>query len=124
MSMPMWGVSVNRSRTALLVSVILAAAMAVATAETQPVRQAASPGSQATAMATIPGPLTGLLRMAAISSKVSPEQALPLLARNVFTHGYNGWGNDRQPTEYLILLKRYLQQARELRALAGSDGVL
>ena len=103
---------------------MIAAAMAVATAETQPIRQAANGGSQTTAVATIPGPLTGLMRMAAISTKVSSEQVLPFLARNVFTHGYEGWGSDRQPTEYLVLLRRYLQEARELRSLAGNDGVI
>ena len=68
----------------------------------------------------IPGPLRSFLRMAGISQKVSPEEVLPLVARNAFMQGYrNG-----KPTEFLILLTRYVHQARELAALAGPDGVI
>jgi hypothetical protein len=68
----------------------------------------------------IPGPLRSFERMAAISQKVSVEKVLPLFARNVFTQGYeNG-----RPTEFLILVDRYLQQARELQSLADSHGVI
>ena len=42
---------------------------------------------------------------------------LPLLARNVYMQGYQ----QGTPTEYLILLDRYVQQARELQILAGSS---
>ena len=64
---------------------------------------------------TIPGPLRSFLRMAAISQKAAPEEVLPLLARNIVVSGYkNG-----KPTEYLILLNWYMDQARELEALAG-----
>ncbi|MBZ5660748.1 MAG: hypothetical protein LAO08_10100 [Acidobacteriia bacterium] len=56
--------------------------------------------------------------MAAISQKVSPEEVLPLLARNVVANGYQ----DKRPTEYLILVNWYLDQARELQALAGTGG--
>ncbi len=73
---------------------------------------------------TIPGPLRPFLRMAAISQKVSPEEVLPLFAHNVFLQGYQGRGSDVQPTEFLLLLRQYVQQARELAALAGSDGVI
>lgn len=66
--------------------------------------------------ATIPGPLRSFMRMAAISQKVSADDVFPLLARNVYMQGYQQ-GNQ---TEYLILLDRYLQQARELQILAGS----
>src|SRR5437667_11904369 len=38
----------------------------------------------------IPGPLRSFLRMAGISQKVSSEELLPLLARNVFAQGYQG----------------------------------
>ncbi|MGE5204647.1 MAG: hypothetical protein ACM3PW_03465 [Chlamydiota bacterium] len=74
---------------------------------------------------TIPGPLYSFLRMAAISRQVPPEDVLPLLARNVVTHGYEGW-QDRpgSPTEFLVLLSRYVQQARELTKLAGAEGVI
>ena len=68
----------------------------------------------------IPGPLRSFERMAAISQKVPVEKVLPLFARNVFTQGYeNG-----RPTEFLILVDRYLQQARELQSLADSHGVI
>ncbi len=75
-------------------------------------------------MATIPGPLRSFLRMAGISQKVSPEEVMPLLARNVFIIGYEGTGSGAHATEFLILLRRYLQQARELTALAGTSGVI
>lgn len=73
---------------------------------------------------TIPGPLRAFLRMAAISQKVTPEQVLPLLSRNVFVQGYSGPLDRGHRTEFLILLTRYVQQARELTALAGPDGVI
>ena len=63
----------------------------------------------------IPGPLRSFLRMAGISQKVLPEDVLPLLARNSFLQGYE---NGRE-TEFLILLDRYVRQARELQALAN-----
>ena len=72
----------------------------------------------------IPGPLRSFLRMAGISQKVSPEEVLPLLARNVFAQGYQGWQGSGGRTEFLILLIRYVQQARELKALAGSEGII
>jgi hypothetical protein len=69
----------------------------------------------------IPGPLRSLLRMAGISQQISPDDVLPLLAWNVSALGYQG---GERPTEYLILLTRYVAQARELAALAGSEGVI
>jgi len=69
---------------------------------------------------TIPGPLRSFLRMAGISQRVAPEEVLPLLSRNVFTQGYEG--STRQ-TEFLILLGRYVEQARELSALAATSGM-
>ena len=42
----------------------------------------------------VPGPLRSFLRMAAISQKVTPEEVLPLLARNVVVSGYQ----DGKPT--------------------------
>ena len=73
---------------------------------------------------SIPGPLRSFLRMAGISQKISPEEVAPLLARNVFQRGFAGPQPNRRPTEFLLLLVRYVQQARELSALAGPDGVL
>jgi hypothetical protein len=67
---------------------------------------------------TIPGPLRSFLRMAGISQKIAPEEVLPLLSRNVFMQGYEG----SRRTEFLILLSRYVVQARELSVLVASDG--
>jgi hypothetical protein len=78
-----------------------------------------SGGPPASASVIVPGPLRSFLRMAGISQRVPPEEVLPLLARNVFSQGYVG---SNRPTEFLILLSRYVQQARELSSLAGPDG--
>src|SRR5258707_3929764 len=71
---------------------------------------------------TIPGPLRSFLRMAAISQKISPEEVLPLLARNVVVNGFQGGSG--KPTEFLILLNWYMDQARELMTFAGPGGVI
>lgn len=83
-------------------------------------------GTSASPAATvaIPGPLRSFMRMAAISQKATPDEVLPLLARNVFIEGYEGWQSGRRPTEFLILLRRYVQQARELSNLSDRHGVL
>jgi len=60
------------------------------------------------------------MRMAGISQKIQPEDVMPLLARNSYLQGYE---NGRE-TEFLILLDRYVHQARELQALAGTSGAL
>jgi hypothetical protein len=60
------------------------------------------------------------MRMAAISQKVAPEDVLPLLARNVFMQGYQRG----TPTEFLLLLDRYILQARELQILAGTGNTI
>jgi hypothetical protein len=58
--------------------------------------------------------------MAGISQKATAEETLPLLANEVNLRGYfHG-----RPTEFLILLMRYLQQARELAILAGPQRVI
>jgi hypothetical protein len=75
-------------------------------------------------MTVIPGPLRSFLRMAGISQKVLPEEILPLLARNVFAQGYEGSQDKGRPTEFLILLAHYVDQAKELAVLAGPEGVL
>src|SRR5271167_943365 len=80
--------------------------------------------SRAAATATIPGPLRSFLRIAGISQKASNEEVMALLARNVYLIGYQGNGLGVRPTEFLILLRRYVQQARELAALAGQDGAI
>jgi hypothetical protein len=67
----------------------------------------------------IPGPRRSFLRMAGISQKITSEELLPLLSRNVYTQGFQGTS---QPTEFLILLRRYVVQARELASLAEKTG--
>ncbi|MGA7060751.1 MAG: hypothetical protein WA690_08930 [Candidatus Acidiferrales bacterium] len=62
--------------------------------------------------------------MAGVSQKVSPDEVMPMLARNVFIVGYEGTGATGHATEFLILLRRYVEQARELAALAGTGGVI
>jgi len=69
----------------------------------------------------IPGPERSFLRMAGISQKVTPEEVLPLVSRNVFAEGYEG---STRPTEFLLLLRRYVVQARELSALAAESGMV
>jgi hypothetical protein len=78
------------------------------------------PTAAATEEVSIPGPLRSFLRMAGISQKISQEEVLPLLARNVSAEGYEG----TRPTEFLILLRRYVDQAKELAELAGPGGVI
>ena len=68
----------------------------------------------------IPGPLRSFLRMAGISQKISPGDVLPLLARNVYLHGYE----QGAPTEFLILIDRYVHQAKELQILAGASSTI
>jgi hypothetical protein len=62
--------------------------------------------------------------MAGISQKISPEEVVPLLAHNVFTQGYEGSRDKGRPTEFLILLNRYVHQAKELAILAGPEGTI
>jgi len=69
----------------------------------------------------IPGPLRSFLRMAGISQQIPVTEVLPSLSWNVSALGFQG--SDR-PTEFLVLLRRYVVQARELTDLAGADGVI
>jgi hypothetical protein len=55
--------------------------------------------------------------MAGISQKSSPDDVLPLLSRTVYIQG-------NTQTEFLVLLDRYVHQARELQQLAGPSGTL
>lgn len=68
----------------------------------------------------IPGPLRSFLRMAGISQEVTPEDVLPMLARNLSLYGYDQ-GKEK---EYLALVNRYVHQAREVQHLAGPDGTI
>ncbi len=67
---------------------------------------------------TIPGPLRSFLRMSGSSQEISTTEVLPTLAHNLVLLGYQRG----KATEYLILLRRYVVQAKELGALAGPDG--
>jgi hypothetical protein len=89
-----------------------------------PFSPAQDPQTRVAATAAIPGPLRSFMRMAGISQRISTEEVLPLLARNVYAQGFEGWQAGGHPTEFLILLRRYVQQARELTLLAGPDGVI
>jgi hypothetical protein len=110
----------------LLVSLLPAAAQSpgvTAGGDSQAAAVSAPPegAPPATSDFVIPGPERSFLRMAGISQKIQPEEVLPLLSRNVFIQGYQG--SSRQ-TEFLILLRRYVVQARELTALAARDGMV
>jgi hypothetical protein len=58
--------------------------------------------------------------MAGISQEVTPSEVLSLFARKIYMQGYEK-GN---PTEFLLLVDRYLRQARELQFLAGASGTI
>ena len=92
-------------------------------AEPSPPRPGDDAGAGGTVV-VIPGPLRSFLRMAGISQKISSQEVVPLLARNVTMLGYGGTQGRGGRTEFLVLLMRYVEQARELQALAGKDGVL
>src|SRR5436189_2025527 len=121
---PAFLLAVFLSAYACLAGRAWSAAQGNASETSNPVQPSGEGSMPSTATVTIPGPLRSFLRMAAISQKVSPEEILPLLARNVFAQGYQGWQGSGGRTEFLILLIRYVQQARELKALAGSEGII
>jgi hypothetical protein len=76
--------------------------------------------SPAVETVVIPGPLRSFERMAGISQEVAPADVMPLLARKIYMQGYE----KNTPTEFLLLIDRYLQQARELQFLAGASGTI
>jgi hypothetical protein len=86
----------------------------------EPLDAADSSASQPPETIVIPGPLRPFLRMAGISQQIRPDELMPTLARNISLYGFHG---DRE-TEYLTLVIRYLQQARELVKLANQDGMI
>src|SRR5947199_3750112 len=69
----------------------------------------------------IPGPLRSFLRMAGISQQIPLDEVLPSLSWSVETQGFEGL---TRPTEYLVLLRRYVVQAKELSELAGDQGAI
>jgi hypothetical protein len=75
-------------------------------------------------MVVIPGPQKSFLRMAGISQQVPPEEVIPELARAISRIGYSRAYGQLHETEYLLLLRRYVHQARELQELAGPAGVI
>jgi hypothetical protein len=81
---------------------------------------AAPPVAPADDTITIPGPLRSFLRMSGLSLAISPEEVLPLLSHNVVLHGYQMG----RPTEYLILVRRYVEQSRELTNLATQNATV
>jgi hypothetical protein len=117
----------------LLFSCVLCG-IAWASPQSSLLESSSTPPSSATAIptpsslqATIPGPQRSLLRMAGVSQKASPDEVLALIARNVSLRGYKyegPQGKGAKVTEYLVLLRRYVQQARALTALAGPEGVI
>src|SRR5262249_60522117 len=70
---------------------------------------------------TIPGPLRSFERMAGISQKVSSDEILPLLTRNVYVQGYIGWQEHGRAADILLFFGAYVNQARELSTQAGAD---
>jgi hypothetical protein len=120
----------RRTILVLAVSVCVATFLSAYAQDSSPGEPAAqrSPAitgsASASSRVTIPGPLRSFLRMAGISQKVSEDEVVPLLARNIFSQGYEGSPTKGHPTEFLILLSRYVQQARELTNLAGPDHVI
>ena len=68
----------------------------------------------------IPGPLRSFLRMAGISQEVTPDDVLPMLARNLSLYGYDQ-GKEK---EYLVLVNRYVHQARDIQRLSDANGAI
>jgi hypothetical protein len=58
--------------------------------------------------------------MAGISQEITPEDVLPILARNVALYGFDA-GKEK---EYLVLVDRYVHQAREIQRLSVTDGMV
>src|ERR1700722_3135049 len=85
-----------------------------------PAQRSSAKDSRPADEASVPGPMRSFLRMAAISQQITPDELLPLLARNVVMNGYEVG----RPTQFLVLLNWYMDQARELEALAGKEQVL
>jgi hypothetical protein len=82
---------------------------------------AASDGesSQSAETVIIPGPLRSFLRMAGISQGITPDEVLPLLARNASLYGRN----QGKETEFLVLLDRYVHQARDLQRFSANGTI-
>jgi hypothetical protein len=57
--------------------------------------------------------------MAGMSQKTTPDDVLSTLARGIHTLGYQ----QNHATEYLLLLQRYVRQARDLQSLTAQDEI-
>ncbi len=68
----------------------------------------------------IPGPLRSFLRMAGLSQELSPDEVLPGVARSVALDGLQ----DGRQTEFLLLLDRYVQLAREIQSFSDTNGTI
>ena len=113
---------------ALLLSTFHASALAQDLSVQRPIENAAVSGVAPARSSishspefVIPGPQRSFLRMAGISQKITPQEVFPLLSRNVFMEGYEG---SSHVTEFLVLLRRYVVQARELSELAANNGMV
>lgn len=102
--------------------VITAPAQNPSQSSSQPVAQQSSPtgGDEI----VIHGPVRSLLRMAGISQKANDDEVVAFLARNIYVQGYEGWRSGNRPTEFLILLGRYVNQSKELGDLAGANAII
>ena len=89
----------------------------IAQAESSEDQAAQSPETETI---TIPGPLRSFLRMAGISQEVTLDDVLPMLTRNLSLYGYD----EGKEKEYLVLLNRYVHQAREEQRLADAKGAI
>ena len=74
----------------------------------------------ASASVEIPGPLRSFLRMSGISQEVTLDEVLPMLARNLSLYGYDQ-GKEK---EYLVLVNRYVHQARDIQHLSDANGTI
>ncbi len=85
-----------------------------------------SAGKPSYGIIEIPGPLSAFARMTAITPDLAPEQLLSALARNVVISGFRSSGPEGGmiETEYLRLVFRYLEHARDLTTLAGPNRML
>lgn len=77
-------------------------------------------GAQPSNVVNVPGPLRSFLRMAGLSQDISTPEVLPILSHTVVLQGYMMG----RPTEFLVLLRRYVNQANELTTLAGAQSEL
>jgi hypothetical protein len=111
-----------------ILTVLLFTLSSLSRTNASPVPQFANPAAAqrpTSSTVIVPGPLRSFLRMAGISQKVAPDEVLPFLARNVVIQGYqDARDKDGKPNEFLVLLKRYVAQARAVQRMAGASGQL